>query len=913
MSNLNSNNFQRTMFGLSSIDSTNVNSSDIVCDTLQVTSIATGPTMPLGDDSTNLATTAFVQESAHVTENKFTWSTGLHSGGVLAAVGAPNYDSITISAGSGTIVTNQITRAHQEVTWENLTVVVPNISSSIVHFVSIDISGNPTFQTTRPTMGEMRNQIFLGVAVALDQANVTLVDQEQQFISNPGNLTQDLYEILGFINFSGNVISATAAGAMIKSSGQMAGFGINYFNDNSNPNVLTTGALDTTTDNVFQVRLYTGQNFNPTGPPYLMPNDKWDTGVGTLQTMSVNKYGVGRMYLFASNTIKMQMAQTQYNSMAEAKEQYLFEAFVTEPSIVANGMLIAYVFYKEGCDFTDAGQFFIINAGKFGQPTGSSATGGDLQTAYNNSSQPQIMIDSTLGALQIKGDSITTNVLEIQDDAENELLTIKNGGSVLLGAGCSISFQDDVHIEGSSSGRVCVGRETECGSYQVSVGYRAGFNPGLLASSTNSVCIGNQAGSGLANSANGNNNVLIGPSTGRNLIPINSNRAYNIVAIGNSALSDASCDNGVTAVGTLAAANSGGQYSTYIGYNAGGASGSNGVRAVGLGYQAGYLKLNDHAVCIGDRAGYSNVANSICINASGSSLNTTQAGLYIKPIRETVPINHKMLCLDTDTNEITAIQTDDHGLLSANNIWTGTNQFNSTVSANTIQGTAATSTISLFDNITTGSISIAGNATQSGDINIGRYCENMYLGLQSDANSFIQIGSSDCGDYNAIAENCALTGYTTTSVLGINSSVTIAAVTSGNVDISGEYINIYGVPNNRRFPAAYMINNTAGVNDHYYPIWGNIDDFNLWYTNPQVPIPADISLGTHANASYNNIDDLYAIAPGIRLVIYTLVSQGGNVLLEYWNRTDYWQTIRPSSTNSANSCAVYLLDGTQLT
>ena len=355
MTSYNNNNFQRSMFGINTIkaddiDTTNLNTDNIITKNLNITVSGTGITMPLGDNSLALATTAYVQESAHVEENKYTWSTGLHSGGVLSVV---SNTEIGITDGNGTIITNQLTRDHQAVSWTGLnSITVPNISSSIVHFVYIDINGNPQFQITRPTESELRSFIFLGVAVALDKINITIVNQEQQYISNPSNLVQDLFEIIGFINKDGNQISANSNGSIVKASGEMAGFGINYYNDVSNPNVLNLPMLNTQTDNVLQIRLYTGESINPAGAPYLLPVDSIDTGIGSLVLMQANKFSVGRMYVFTSNTIKFQVGQKEYNSMILAKEQYLFDPFITEPSIVENGLLIVTGTYSEVSTFT---------------------------------------------------------------------------------------------------------------------------------------------------------------------------------------------------------------------------------------------------------------------------------------------------------------------------------------------------------------------------------------------------------------------------------------------------------------------------------------------------------------------------------------------------------------------------------
>jgi len=267
--------------------------------------------------------------------------------------------------------------------------------------------------------------------------------------------------------------------------------------------------------------------------------------------------------------------------------------------------------------------------------------------------------------------------------------------TVTMGASQQITFTDDVHIEGSANGRLCIGRQTDCtGNNQVSLGYRAGYNPGALSTAVNSVCIGSDAGANIPatmNGVNANTNVFIGASVASN-ITATDDRAYNIVAIGNQCLQNATVDSGITAIGTLAAQGFAGQYGTYIGYAAAQASGyTNGIRNVALGNEAAKNGLKDYTIAIGYQAGFSNTANSICLNASGSSFNSSLPGLFVNPVRNpAAPTNYKSLHLNTDTNEIIALNDSDQGLLSSNNTWTGTNTFDNDITVpdgNDITGT----------------------------------------------------------------------------------------------------------------------------------------------------------------------------------------------------------------------------------
>ena len=88
-----------------------------------------------------------------------------------------------------------------------------------------------------------------------------------------------------------------------------------------------------------------------------------------------------------------------------------------------------------------------------------------------------------------------------------------------------------------------------------------------------------------------------------------------------------------------------------IGQNAGQTNQS--VEAIGIGWQAGKTSQGAQAIAIGAGAGQENqAANSIVINATGSTVQNTQASsLVIKPIRNAVGTT--MLMYDAGTGEVT--------------------------------------------------------------------------------------------------------------------------------------------------------------------------------------------------------------------------------------------------------------------
>jgi hypothetical protein len=103
------------------------------------------------------------------------------------------------------------------------------------------------------------------------------------------------------------------------------------------------------------------------------------------------------------------------------------------------------------------------------------------------------------------------------------------------------------------------------------------------------------------------------------------------------------------AVGYVAGYNNQGSASVAIGSNA--AQGGQGTQAVAVGFAAGQNGQGDYSVAIGSFAGNVQAANSIALNATGSSLNPQSTGFFVAPVRNVTQSN--ALFYNTATKEIT--------------------------------------------------------------------------------------------------------------------------------------------------------------------------------------------------------------------------------------------------------------------
>lgn len=294
--------------------------------------------------------------------------TGIVSGGVLF-VGAGT-TTFSITDGQGVIVDNTTSPTSPtitNVTWSGLTdITVTNIGTQLITFVYITSGGAVIQSGSRPTREIARDNLIVGVVIHVDQATVDTINQQQNLAINAPAQIGDVINALGFINVSGNLFAPNGANLNIdKSIGIMMGQGINWDIDPKNPHQKTLSSLAPAT---FQYRFQDGSN-GVTG--IAIDPENYDVG-GSITSVPAKKYTVQRIYSFTSNNVKIQMGQTVYNSIKDAKAALTADPFVTEPSIAANGLLRGFLIMKEDAtDLTDTNRVLFVEAGKFGQAGGT--------------------------------------------------------------------------------------------------------------------------------------------------------------------------------------------------------------------------------------------------------------------------------------------------------------------------------------------------------------------------------------------------------------------------------------------------------------------------------------------------------------------------------------------------------------
>lgn len=371
-------------------------------------------------------------------------STGVITGGIMTINGTTNID---ISDGSGEIV-NPDTEVRTSVEWTGLSNLTPT-SSGVITYVCINASGNPTYFTSKPSNEDTRDYICLGTILHSSLPTLDAVDNEQLFVANPLNTTRDLYDALGFINKSGNELGSTSLLTISKSEGIMIKFGANYYNNPKDPHNLTLYALDTSTaPDTFKYMMQNGTT--SAALSNIIPNIEDDGSNYPGTTYGSNRWGIQRVYVFPSNIMEIMPSQNDYATEDLAISSINDGTHQVELSLKDDAMLIGYIVVKgNASDLSDPTEAKFINAGKLSGISEAGSASADIQSVYNNSTNPEMFTDNTRGALTIRRGSAleTDNVLEIQSNDGTTNFSVDGNGDMVSN---NISSITD---EGVGSGR----------------------------------------------------------------------------------------------------------------------------------------------------------------------------------------------------------------------------------------------------------------------------------------------------------------------------------------------------------------------------------------------------------------------------------------------------------------------------
>lgn len=358
-------------------------------------------------------------------------ATGIQKGGELSINGVDN-TKFDISDGSGIVVDNTTDIDNPtitKVTWSGLTSqTVTNLASQNSTYVLINSSGSVVQQSTFPTDSHLRSNLFLGQLGHTSRTSIEAVAKSPNVLASPLNQLIDLENSLGVIN-SGNVISANGTNLKIdKSVGTLFALGINFFDDATDPNKKT---ISVATQATFSLRTQTGNGASGVTD---LDVGNYDNA-GTITALSGTKYTNFRVFLGVNGNIVIQYGQVVYNALSDALAGIEQEVFTVYSNLQNNFALVGIITARStATDLSNSSEAFFSRTSKFGEVTGgtSGISTTNLQNAYNNSTEPEILTNSILEAFTLKRGSAadSDNVLEVKDGSDVVNFSVTGEGNL---------------------------------------------------------------------------------------------------------------------------------------------------------------------------------------------------------------------------------------------------------------------------------------------------------------------------------------------------------------------------------------------------------------------------------------------------------------------------------------------------
>lgn len=327
-------------------------------------------------------------------------STGVFSFGGISLASSTTFN---VGPAEGWIVDNTTNPLVPEVFYVNYTgqTNIPSLyySSATQTYLLLTSAGTLTQQVTFPTPQQRRQSIYLAKMGHGNRTNLINAFNEPDFDLSPISQLRDMFTPIKLINE--NVYPSPNSNLTFNtSSGILWGLGIGFSTNQLNPSSITISGNSPTT---FQYRTQTGgtaTNITTIDPANYDLNGVI-TSIGSPAKQATNQ----RIFLLQNGQIRIQYGQTKYTDLTAAIAAVNTEAFTTFSNFRDNAVLIAILSVRSDATIlTDTLQAKITFASKFGESVGG--TGGvsttNLQQAYNNSTTPEIVINSTLDGLSIQ-------------------------------------------------------------------------------------------------------------------------------------------------------------------------------------------------------------------------------------------------------------------------------------------------------------------------------------------------------------------------------------------------------------------------------------------------------------------------------------------------------------------------------
>jgi hypothetical protein len=330
---------------------------------------------------------------------------------------------------------------------------VTGLTSSFDTYLLVN-SGGTLYQTnTLPSPEERRYNIFLGRVVHPNKTTILNVEQSVDYDVSPLSSLRDLWVPIKIIN-EGVVPSSNGATLTFKtSSGTFWGNGIGFPTNELNPNSITVSGYIPAS---FYYTTQTGGTF--TAKTTTVDTTNYDVNGIITNVPGTGNYTTQRIYMSQSGVIRIQYGQNYYSTLAKAIAAIPSETFVENSDNGIDCILIGLLTVKDGAtDLSDIDDAVFTLVSKFGEILGGTAgiSTTTLQQAYNNSTNPEITTNSTLGGVQFKGGTGTNtdNNIIIENNSSTVTGFWRADGSLSATSitGTSANINGDLTITGTTS------------------------------------------------------------------------------------------------------------------------------------------------------------------------------------------------------------------------------------------------------------------------------------------------------------------------------------------------------------------------------------------------------------------------------------------------------------------------------
>jgi hypothetical protein len=366
-------------------------------------------------------------------------STGTYS---FTGISIETSTTINISPVNGWIVSNT---GEKSINPSILSIVYPgqtgvtltNLATADATYILLTSAVTITQQTTFPTPQERRESIFLGKVVHPSRTSILAVNNTVDYSLSVMSSLRDLWSPLRLIN-DGVIPSANGSNMSFNvSSGTLWGNGINWVSNQLNPNNVSLSAK---TPASFFYRTQTG---GTSGSVSVIDPTSYDLNgvITTITPAPSDKATNQRIYQYPTGVLNVLYGQTVYDSLTEAVAGIQSEVFTVYPNAATTAILIGILSVRndtalDGQGLNNPSYALFTPTSKFGELLGG--TGGlsttTLQQAYDNSTEPEILINAILDGLSIQNGTgnpdNTTQLLQGKNTAADLTSFIRADGLI---------------------------------------------------------------------------------------------------------------------------------------------------------------------------------------------------------------------------------------------------------------------------------------------------------------------------------------------------------------------------------------------------------------------------------------------------------------------------------------------------